>query len=149
MTDKPRDDWDAREWFEHAATGAIPTIDPPNTSDEEREQTVSNTVSIAELKQHPLYTFLRDVQAGHVPTRRELEAFDLPAASRKRLEKACEELMSLRAAGEHGEAERAYPASAEEIVNALPKHQRDPHYLEEPDDEPGDPASLAANVQRW
>jgi hypothetical protein len=147
--EKPQDDWSARDFFEYASSGVVPTVDSPSPTTESEPDNVSNTMDAKDLKRHPLYAFLRGVQAGSVPTRKEMEAFDLPAASRKRLEKAVEELKTLRAAGEHGECERAYPHAAEEIVNGLPRHQRDPTYLDEPADEPSDPASLAANVQRW
>lgn len=105
-------------------------------------------LSIAELKQHPIYELLRNVQAGLEPTAVELNELRLPTVNQPELIDACQELIELRGNGEFGMAQKRFPDSAAAIIGKLPRRLQDPSYLRSAQPEITDPRKLAAGVAR-
>jgi len=99
---------------------------------------------------HPVHDLLAEAAYfGREATADELAALKLAPDDRALVGRAAREAAFMHAGGERGRAHEHARGKAHEIIAVLPKAQRDPRYLHEPEqlDDLG-PTELAAHVPR-
>lgn len=105
----------------------------------------------AAFNAHPVRKVIRDAayQGKRVspPSRRELDALELPGSARKKLAAAIEEVREINSTGAQSDSWARGDELAAEIVATLPNELRDPDYLDPPPEPDTDnPRELAARV---
>lgn len=101
-----------------------------------------------ELRRHPVTQLLSHAAMGELPSERELDALQLPPATRRKVSEAATVVVGIKTGGANKQARDHAQDRADQIVAGLPGEYRDPDYLKPADETPDDPAGLADLVAR-
>jgi|SRR5215211_3315464 len=102
------------------------------------------------MPRHPIRTLLAEAAyGGREVMDKELDELRLAPDDRELVRRAAREAAFMHAGGERGRAHEYARQRASEIISVLPEAERDPRYLDEPEQLNGlGPAELAAHVPR-
>lgn len=102
----------------------------------------------SDFNRHPVTVVLAHAAMGERPRAKDLDALELTAENRRRVEKAAADVADLKDDGQNQQARELAATEAEQIIAALPADQQNADYLEPAVTVPADPAGLAAQVRR-